>query len=288
MIDQLSLFQTPSDALSLDELFRRSIDLRTPEKFIRLLKFIKKFRNFSIYNNTLVYLQNPNTTYYATAPHWYKNFGRCVKEDAKPLLILAPMTPILFVYDLEDTYGNEFPSLLINPPETDGTLDPSIYDKTVENCKRDRIFIKRKKISSFNNTPALKYRLSAELKSTHNIKAAITINEDFNINDAYTTLCRELAHIYMGHFGNDKDEWWPDRRDLNANQVDLETESICYIVCGRAGLKTNDEAYIRSLIDNNEDLQGISIELISKTAALIERMGKQKLPPRKERLKEIL
>lgn len=288
MVDQLSLFQTPSDALSLDELFRRSRFLRTSDKFVNFLKFIKKFKSFSIFNNTLVYLQNPNATFYATASHWYKNFGRCIKDDAKPMVILAPMTPVLIVYDFEDTYGNDIPDFMLNPVESIGNLDPIVFDKTIENCKRDKILVRKRKLSLFNTNNISKYKFVAEPKSSHNTKAIITINEDFDINDSYSSLCLELAHIYLGHFGNDKDEWWPDRRSLNKNQIELEAESVNYLVCGRAGLKTRPEEYFITLINNEEDLTGVSIELISKTAALIERMGKQKLPQRKERNKEII
>lgn len=288
MIDQLNLFQTPSDAFSLDELFRRSKDLKTIEKFVDLLKFVQKFKNYSIFNNTLIFLQNPNTTFYATASHWYKNFGRCIKDDARPMIILAPMTPVLFVYDLEDTYGYDIPDYLVNPAEVTVNLEPVIYDKTVENCKRDKIFIRRKKLSLFNTNTSSKYKFVSEPKSFHSTKAVITINEDYNINDAYSSLCLELAHIYLGHLGNDKDEWWPDRRYLNKNQMEFEAEAVCYQVCGRAGIKTRPDEFFNGCLDNEEELQGISIELISKTAALIERMGKQKLPPRKERIKEVI
>jgi hypothetical protein len=27
----------------------------------------------------------------------------------------------------------------------------------------------------------------------------------------YGTLCHELAHIYLGHSGTDRDHWWPSR-----------------------------------------------------------------------------
>lgn len=288
MIDQLNLFQTPSDSFSLDELFRRSKYLRTTEKFVDLLKFVKKFKNYSTFNNTLIFLQNPNATYYATASHWYKNFNRCIKDDARPMIILAPMTPVLFVYDLQDTYGYDIPDYLINPAEVNGDLEPVIYDKTVENCKRDKIFVRRKKLPLYNTNTSSKYKFVSEPKSFHNAKAVITINEEYNINDAYSSLSLELAHIYLGHLGNDKDEWWPDRRSLNKNQMEFEAEAVSYLVSGRAGIKTRTEDFFIVCLNNEEELQGVNIELISKTAALIERMGKQKLPPRRERIKEVI
>ena len=48
----------------------------------------------------LVRLQNPTCGFYATEPDWVKRFERKLKEDARPMLILAPMHPVMLVYDL--------------------------------------------------------------------------------------------------------------------------------------------------------------------------------------------
>jgi len=39
----------------------------------------------------LVRLQNPTCGFYATERDWDDRFGRNLKEDARPMLILAPM-----------------------------------------------------------------------------------------------------------------------------------------------------------------------------------------------------
>ncbi len=45
----------------------------------------------------LVYAVNPLATYFATASHWRKAFGRVIMEDARPMVILAPHRPVLLV-----------------------------------------------------------------------------------------------------------------------------------------------------------------------------------------------
>lgn len=61
-----------------------------------------KFRRYSPYNNMLVKVQNPHCSFYASKYDWYNRFGRQIKEDAKPMLILAPMYPVMLVYDLDE------------------------------------------------------------------------------------------------------------------------------------------------------------------------------------------
>lgn len=270
------------DSLTLDELFRRSLHFRSSKNYIELLKFIRKFKKYSIYNNALVYLQNPNVTFYATASHWWKKFERRVKEDARAMVILAPMTPVLFVYDLVDTYGHELPQSLINPYQTEGEFDPKKLELTIDNLLRDKIKVSKKPYSFLHAGSAVKYYFW-DSKRNASSKVEIHINEDLNEADSYATLCHEIAHIYLGHLGNDKDEWWPNRRKLEDRLCELEAESVAYLVCDRFGIKTKSDEYLASHINSEDDMKLISVESVIKTAGLIERMGTKKLPQRKEK-----
>ena len=57
-----------------------------------MIEFMGQFRNYAPYNNMLVRIQNPTCRFYATAKDWAERFGRMVKEDARPMLILRPCT----------------------------------------------------------------------------------------------------------------------------------------------------------------------------------------------------
>jgi hypothetical protein len=285
METQTSLFEfediSKEEILSLDELFRRSIHFRTSAKYQNLLKFVRKFKKYSIYNNCLVFLQNPEVTYYATASHWYKEFQRKVKENARSMVILAPMTPILFVYDISDTEGPPLPDSLLNPFETTGELGLRVLNLTIDNCLRDKIRVITRKMNPLSAGCTFRYLFTEKSQTAHKSKVEIEINSSFSQNEMYSTICHEIAHIYLGHLGNDADEWWPDRRRLNDRVKEIEVESVSFLVCGRYGLKTKSDEYISDHINNEADIQSISIETIMKVAAMIEKMGKQKLPERK-------
>lgn len=117
---------------SLDDLFARSRRYRRSHKFAEAVDFISKFRDYSPFNNMLVYLQNPLATYFATASHWHKAFRRSIKDEARGLVILAPRTPVLMVYDIADTDGPPLPDKMEAFTQTTGPFNPIILDRTLK------------------------------------------------------------------------------------------------------------------------------------------------------------
>lgn len=281
--NQLQLIKTVEES-SLDELFHRSKALRSSKKFYELMNFIKKFRNYSPFNNMLVYIQNPKVTFFATSSHWIKKFKRHVTADARTMVILAPMSPVLFVYDLEDTDGEPLPDYYKDPFKTVGKSNPRSLNTMIKNCNRDQIQVDRVAKSFLNAGCAINpYFRNSNHTSEGATKIYIEINDTLDDTATYATLCHELAHIYLGHLGNDKDNWWPDRRFLTKEQKELEAEAASYLVCDRTGLVTKSAEYLSLYLRNEKDLEVISIDWIVRVAGLIERMSEKKLPERKDR-----
>jgi hypothetical protein len=57
---------------------------------------------------------------------------------------------------------------------------------------------------------------------------------------------------------------------------------VAHIVCSRAGLRTRSAEYLSNFVEDSEDLDAISLDLISRVAGRIEEMGRGLLPPRTE------
>ena len=260
---------------SLDELFARTLQYRQSEKFVEAVNFVSRFRRYSAYNNMLVYLQNRGASFWALASQWRDEFGRTIKEDARPMLILAPMTPVLLVYDVEDTEGRPLPDKFREPFAVVGTFSEKLFVQTLENCGRDGIEVKDLRLGGFQ---AGNVKTAPGSPMT---KMRLRLNRDLDTASRYATLCHELAHIYLGHMGNDADEWWPSRTHMTYDQCEIEAEAVAYIVCHRAGLTTKSAEYLAGYLDNFGELQHVSIDLITKVAGQIERMGASKLSPRK-------
>ena len=92
-------------ANAVDEMFAGNSRYRDSGEYLQLLNFITRQPQYSAFNGFLLYAQNPAISHVATARTWARKFDRHLKIYARPLVILAPMGPVRFVYDLNDTEG---------------------------------------------------------------------------------------------------------------------------------------------------------------------------------------
>jgi len=185
--------QTPND--SLDNLLKRSAALRSGTDFKTFLDFIAKFKEYKPFNNMLVYTQNPNCEYYATEKDWLKKFERTIKENARPMVILAPMHPVLFVFDVNDTDGSTLPKILLKKSyEVFGYYKEDWFDNLTSYFADLKISAKELKMQD-------KSAGSITRKSTGN-GFDIIINSTHDSSVKLATLVHELGHLFLGHLGS--------------------------------------------------------------------------------------
>lgn len=263
----------------IDSLLRQSAAYRGSEAFQNMIGFMGSFREYAPYNNMLVRVQNPSCSFYATETDWLRRFDRRLKEDARPMVILAPMHPVMLVYDLDQTEGKQLPEELSNFARFQGDFwNPDWLNRTVENAKvRDRIRVDFKKLSSTNAGFATLARGDADSKMR------IAIHDELDERSRYGVICHELAHIFLGHLGTDADHWWPSRTGLSKRTVEIEAEAVAFIVTMRAGLRGSSAAYVSRYLPEGKIPPAVSLDLIAKVAGRIEEMGRRKLESRRQR-----
>src|SRR4051812_14428158 len=129
----------------LDELFEVARRYRTTKEYGELLEFVTRFRFYAPFNAMLLHVQLPGATYVASPRRWFRDYQRRIKPDARPLVILQPMGPVMFVFDVSAT--EPLPGAAPLPPEVErpftvrrGCVGDE-YAKTVENAKRDGIVV---------------------------------------------------------------------------------------------------------------------------------------------------
>jgi len=261
---------------SIDTLIHESCEYRTSSKFAEMIEFMGKFRDYAPYNNMLVRIQNPTCGYYATSKDWDVRFGRHLKEDARPMLILAPMHPVMLVYDLDQTDGNSLPDHLTDFASFKGQWNDNWLVRTLENASiRDKIRVDFKNLSSSNAGFATFARGNAKWKMR------IAIHSGLDAPSRFGILCHELAHIYLGHLGNDADHWWPSRSNLNRNTVEIEAEAVAFIVTNRLGLAGASAAYLCGHLTTGDLPVSVSLDQIAKVAGKIEQMVLERQAPRR-------
>lgn len=282
---------------ALDELFNSAHQYKSSKAYHELLKFVGRFRFYSPFNAMLIHIQLPGATFVAPPHRWLHSYQRLIKPWAHPLIILRPMGPVMFVFDVKDTEAQEGAPPL--PPEVEqpfavtGGKIGSELDQTKENAKRDGINITEGDAGSQSAGAIRVARPSRHLKALAKLnpepefiqvplRYELLLNSNHSPEAKYATLAHELAHLYCGHLGTPNNKWWPDRRGLTYAQREFEAESVCYLLCARLGIANPSHEYLSNFVAANEDTPSISLDCVMKAAGLIEQMGREHLKPRKE------
>lgn len=272
----------------IDEAFAAISRFRNSGDLMQLLRFIARFPNYSTFNGLLLFIQNSSATHVATARAWAQKFGRQPTADARPLLILAPMAPVLFVFDIQDTMGAPVPSNLPKPRETGNQLLSNIHAMTLHNCSIQKIAVYETNLdhdatdTANRITPVLRKKYK-ELDFKKDTSYLILIDETHNLKDKYASLVHELGHIFCSHLGINRTAWWPERNDLDISIEEIEADAVAYLVCRRFGLQANAEKYLSTYIENNKAVPIFSLNAVLKAVNYIEDMAKRRWQDPKKR-----
>jgi len=303
MNDQLPMFDKPIDSWNqdiakgaLDELFAAARQYKSGKEYWDLLQFISRFHSYSIFNNVLVHIQMPGARYIASASRWMHDYKRRIRLGARPLVIMKPMGPVMFVFDVSDTEPEDGA-----PPLPDEVLAPfaikhgyiqNELENTIKNAKRDGIEVTTQgagsqsagSIQTLKPGQNIKFQIRETPQPEYEtlpLRYGVLLNGKHSPETQYATLVHELAHLYCGHLGTPNTKHWPDRRGLPVTACELEAESVCYLVCQRLRIENPSEKYLSGYVKEEKPIDSISLDLIIKAATLIEQMGGGKLPPRR-------
>ena len=265
----------------VDEVFAAVTRFRSSRDFMALMRYIARFPNYSAFNGLLLYLQNPSATYVATARTWAQKFRRQPRRGAKPLVILAPMAPILFLFDMQDTEGAPVPSSLLRPREADGQLLEKAYTHTVHNAALHGIAVYETTLANgetdtaSRSTPALRKKFQ-DLNLKKDTNYLILIDKTQNLEDRYASLAYELGHIFCSHLGIDRHAWWPERRDLDISGEEIEADAVAYLVCRRSGFHAGSQNYLLNYSEDYPEIPFFSINAVIQAVGYIENMGRHR------------
>jgi hypothetical protein len=128
---------------ALDELFTLAGKYNSSDAYLELMRFVGLFRFYSAFNAMLIHTQIPGAQFVCTARRWRKVYRREIKISARPIVILQPMGPVLFVFDVSDTAP--LPNARPLPPQVEdpfqvrnGKIGGQLA-LTIDNAKRDGV-----------------------------------------------------------------------------------------------------------------------------------------------------
>jgi hypothetical protein len=247
--------------LSDSRLYTRSKDYK------ELLDFVVRLRNFAPFNAMLLQVQKPGLSYAASARDWRERFGRRPKEGARPLLILWPFGPVALVYDVLDTEGKPLPEDVASF-FAQGAIDetrlasfmPLITKKSIEWCLVD---------AGDRNAGSIRV-IKRPTKDKEATQYRMHINRNHSPAVQFATLAHELGHLFLGHLGPDKVRNVPERPRMNHAQVELEAESVAFLVCARNGVASKSETYLKNHVTENTTIDHIDLYQVMRAAGQVE------------------
>lgn len=300
MTEQLHLFEEagaetpPGDARAawegaaggVDELLQALPRWSRGGEYLALLEFLCRFPAYSPLNAFLIRLQHPEATRVATARAWVTRFRRRLKPEAHPIAILAPMSPVVFVFDVADTVGPPLPAA--EAPGGPKRSAARILDTLAANAAAERVAVVftpqplPPAERTLRLTPALRRSLGAEAPPAR-LRTLVRLPAGLPPEGRLAALAVELGHLFCGHLGGDEESGFPDRGDLPGEQADLEAESAAFLACRRLGFPDAPAQALAGLRARPEaERPPLSLNAVLQAAGRIEALARPH-PPRRPR-----
>ncbi|HET7386182.1 MAG TPA: hypothetical protein VFJ19_05895 [Nocardioidaceae bacterium] len=281
---------------SIDDLVADALRYRGSKQYRDLLAFMGRFRHYSPFNALLVHLQIGGGAFVAPASRWRSKYGRRIVPGARPIVLMQPFGPIMLVFDVAQTEPDSdapnLPDGIVKPfamPPMQ-SLEPAL-GWLVENAKADGVrvslvdagsqsagCIRRTALGPVQHV-AVKRRPPESVEVP--VRFEVEINRALPATETYATIAHELAHLFCGHLGSRKPDWWPHRLAVPEPVTEFEAESAAYIAC----LRLDDSARVPPHLEQYLGTQpqvpdGVSLERIAAAAGRVIEMSEGWLKPR--------
>lgn len=274
---------------NIDHLIQNALKVKGTKEFGIMLDRIRSFTRYSIYNNLLVYIQNPDVRYFGTAEFWKKEFDREIMIEARSYIILKPRGPVAVVYDLKETIGKDYPDEFIENrggelAKVNGNFDPLLLDHLEYSLREHKIVTVVRSgfdLEFLKCSPFLYAGHSILPANTQGITSlnaisgfTIQVNHHLKPAEAFLVYIHELAHIILGHFGTyEKGHLKLKAREKKLSQAaeELEAESVSYLIAKELGLTTRSADYLAIYLKDDTVKEEISITRILETCNRIKK-----------------
>lgn len=266
-MDQTDLFETDVARSMLDQLLDDSRLYKKGEDYKNLLDFVVRLRNFAPFNALLLQVQKPGMSHAASAHDWHARFGRTIKSEARPLLILWPFGPVALVYDVMDTEGKPLPEG-VSAFAAHGTIDQIALERFAKFLIKKNIAWNKVDAGDLKAGSIQRQSWPAEPDAPSRCRVNVNQNHDPNVQ--FATLAHELAHLYLGHLGKDKYLSIPERPAQTHVQRELEAESVAFIVCARNGVANKSESYLTNYVLQDTTTEQLDLYQIMRATGQIE------------------
>lgn len=255
----------------LDRLTEGIAQLASSERWQDWLNMQSKFHRYSFNNTLLIMQQRPEATQVAGYNAWRK-LDRFVRKGEKGIWILAPM---IYKADSGDGSADDTtervlrgfkPVSVFDLAQTDGRELPKISSR-LDGEDVDNVFPKLRQVAlglgfSVEDTDELPEGVNGDCN--HEMQR-IRVRTSNAPAQRVKTLAHELGHAILHAPGDGR----PDNRGL----MELEAESVAFVVCANNGIETDDYSfgYVTGWIGGGDEAR----DAIKASGARIQRAADQ-------------
>lgn len=272
-MDQMDLLEDGEVRSMLDVLLEEAGLYSTTKDYLELMDFIVRMRNFAPFNAMLLQIQRPGLRFAASRIDWHERFGRQVFPDARPLLIMWPFGPVALVYDVADTTGDEaLPNDVASCFRATGEITPEVMASHYERLRHRGIQVELRNWGDGRAGQVKCVAAPSKGKNREKPRAGvyeIEINVNHTLPTQFCTLAHELAHLFLGHLGEDAQNKIPKRDPATKAQREIEAESVAHLLCRREGVIAESEKYLHDYVEG-KPLPRLDIYQITKAVGHIE------------------
>jgi len=265
--EKQGLFETDAARSLLDQLLTDSRLYTQTKDYKELLDFVIRLRNFAPFNAMLLHVQKPGLTYAASARDWRERFERSPKEGARPLLVLWPFGPVALVYDVQDTEGKDLPKD-VTCFYAQGPIDQERIGSFMELMNRKCIDCRMVDAGDGRAGSIRVVQRAAKAKEPTFYRMLLNRNHAAAVQ--FATIAHELGHICLGHLGPDRALGIPERASMDHAQMELEAESVAYLVCARNNIQSKSETYLSKYVTEKTAIDNIDIYQVMRAAGQVE------------------
>jgi Zn-dependent peptidase ImmA (M78 family) len=84
------------------------------------------------------------------------------------------------------------------------------------------------------------------------------------------TIAHELGHLFLGHLGPDKALAVPERASMDHHQMELEAESVAYLLCARNRVISKSEIYLSRYVTENTSVDHVDVYQVMRAVGQVE------------------
>ena len=200
-----------------------------------------------LFNALLAVLQMPHATMLCSAADWGGRWGRRVKPEERPLVLLFPFGPVEFVFDVSQTEATDRSRPLpidASPFAMDGWSDArEIVARLISSAEEIGVRVvtarqgtalagKIRRVHG-SDTMRLPSEGGSEERRQVSVRWIVALNVSHSPTEQLATLAHELGHLFCGHVGADQGDLWPNRDVRQHAPREFEAESVARLVFRR-------------------------------------------------------